>query len=73
MQNRTARDAGWHLSRYNVISRLPDTGETVIVNLLTRSMIKCSAIESFLLEVAEELDENHPILPKFRKNGFLVN
>lgn len=73
MQNRTARDAGWHLSKYNVISRLPETGETIIVNLLTRSMMKCSVLETFLLEAAEELDENHPILPKFRKNGFLVN
>ena len=73
MEKRTAREAGWHLSRYNLQSRLSETGETVIVNLLARSIVKCSPIEAFLLDVAEDLGESHPILPKFKKNGFLVN
>ncbi len=71
--SRTAREAGWHLSRYNISSRLRETGETVVVNLFSQRMLKCSAAEAFLLEAAEELNEDHPILPRFKMNGFLVN
>ena len=37
---RTAGEAGWHLSRYNLRSRLPETGETVIVNLYAQTITK---------------------------------
>ena len=73
MGNKTAREAGWHLSRYNLRSRLPETGETVIVNLYAQTIMKCSVLEEYLLDISEELNEDHPILPKLKTNGFLVN
>ena len=59
---KTAAEAGWHLSRYNLSAKLPGTDKLVIANLFRRTCDAYSPLEIYLLSVLNELDEHHPIL-----------
>lgn len=69
---RTAREAGWHLSRYNLAAALPD-GHVGIANLYKAHFAVYDPGEAYLLSVAEELPEDHPILARFRERGLIVD
>ncbi len=69
---KTAGEAGWHISRYNLSAPLPGGGRTAVVNLYRGSCVELSMPEMYLLSVAEELDEDHPILKSFAKRGLIV-
>ncbi len=71
--NRTAKGAGWHISRYNLCAPIPGTDKTAIVNLYKGSCAVYSPLEMYLLSVAEELDDDHPILKNFAKRGLIAN
>ena len=73
MNERTAAEAGWHLSRYTLSARIPDTDRVVIANLFQGSLVVFGPEDLYLLSVAETLPENHPILPRFRRWGLLVD
>ena len=69
---RTAGEAGWHVSRYNLIAPVPDSKMVAIANLYKGNCAEYSPIEVYLLSVLEELDENHPILERFAKRGVIA-
>ena len=71
--SRTAGEAGWHVSRYNLMAKVPDTGYTAIVNLYKGNCANYTPIELYLLSVLETLDENHPIIERFAKRGIIAN
>ena len=70
---RTAGEAGWHLSRYNIMSKIPDTDFIGVANLYHPSFVVYGPAEAYLLSVAESLDEDHPILDLFRQRGEIVD
>ena len=71
--SRTAGEAGWHVSRYNLMAPVPDTKMTAIANIFKGNCAEYTPIEMYLLSVLEELDENHPIIERFSKRGVIVN
>lgn len=70
---KTAGEAGWRVSRYNVAARLPDSDKVAVANLFRGTCGAYTPIELFLLDEAERLDENHPILKRFKARGLIVN
>ena len=71
--SRTAGEAGWHVSRYNLVTPVPDTKMVAIANLFKGNCAEYTPIEMYLLSVLEELDENHPIIERFAKRGIIAN
>ena len=71
--SRTAGEAGWRLSRYNLAAVVPDKDQIVIANLMRGNCAVYSPLEYALLNCVEELEENHPILPLFVRRGLIVN
>ncbi len=72
-QSRTAGDAGWHASNYNLMALIPGTKNVAIANLFKGNCAEYTPIEMYLLSVVEELDENHPIIERFAKRGIIAN
>ncbi len=70
-KSRTAGEAGWHVSRYNVSAKVPDSKMVAIANLFKGNCAEYTPIECYLLSVLEELDENHPIIERFAKRGVI--
>lgn len=70
---RTAGEAGWHLSRYNLSAKIDGTGKVAIANLFRGTCGAYSLAELYLLDVLETLPEEHPILERFAKRGLIVN
>ena len=71
--SRTAGEAGWHASRYNLFANNPQTNKTVMFNAYTRACVEYTPIEMYLLSVIEELDEHHPIIERFARHGSIAN
>lgn len=63
----------WHLSRYNLISRIPEENRFVAVNLFSGAMAEFSEPVTYLLSVAEELHDDHPVLEYFKRLGMIVD
>lgn len=70
---KTAGEAGWRQSRYNLIEKIPGTELFGVANIYKGSFGVYDPGELYLLSVAEQLDENHPILEKFRSRGLIVD
>ena len=71
--SRTAGEAGWHVSRYNLMASVPDSKMTAIANLFKGNCAEYTPIEMYLLSVLEELDEHHPVIERFAKRGIICN
>ena len=69
---RTAKEAGWRVSRYNLMAPVPDSKMTAIANLYKGNCAEYTPIEMYLLSVLDELDENHPIIERFAKRGIIT-
>ena len=67
----TAKEAGWHVSRYNLTASIPGTEKTAIVNLYKGHCGVYTPIEIYLMSILEELDEHHPIISRFAKRGII--
>ena len=72
-ETRTAGQAGWHASRYNLFAKVPDSKMTAIANLFKGTCAEYTPIELYLLSVVEELDEGHPIIERLAKRGVICN
>ena len=72
-KTRTAGEAGWHVSRYNLSAPVPDSKMVAIANLYKGTCAEYTPIELYLLSVLEELDEHHPIIERFAKRGIICN
>ena len=70
---RTAGEAGWHVSRYNLMTAVPGTKMTAIANLYKGNCAEYTPIEMYLLSVLEELAEDHPIIERFARRGIVAN
>ena len=70
---KTAGEAGWRVSRYNVAAKIPDSDRIAVANLFRGTCGAYTPIELFLLDEIESLDENHPILKRFKERGLIVN
>ena len=73
MKTRTAGEAGWHLSRYNLSAPVPGTRKVAIANLYRGTCAEYAPIEGYLMSVLEELDENHPIIERLAKRGVICD
>ena len=71
--SRTAGEAGWHVSRYNLMAPVPDTKYVAIANIFKGNCAEYTPIEMYLLSVIEELDEHHPIIERFARRGVIAN
>ncbi len=72
-ESRTAHDAGWRKSRYLIHAAVPETTDTVFVNLLTGKQSTCGRAELYLLDILDELPEDHPAISHLAKLGLIVN
>ncbi|MBP3885195.1 MAG: radical SAM protein [Olsenella sp.] len=72
-EGRTAGEAGWHASRYNLMAKVPGTRNVAIANLFKGTCAEYTPIETYLLSVIDELDENHPIIERLAKRGVICN
>ncbi|OON85242.1 hypothetical protein BXO88_13320 [Oribacterium sp. C9] len=70
---RTAGEAGWRLSRYNLSMPAPEGDGYLIANLLSGSCRIYNLAECYLLSTFASLDEHHPIIADFAKAGLIVN
>lgn len=70
---RTAGEADWHVSRYNLTAPVPGTRNTAIANLFKGTCAEYTPLEMYLLSVIEELDEHHPIIERLAKRGVICN
>ena len=70
---RTAAEAGWHVSAYNLTAHVPDSKNVAIANLFKGTCAEYNPIELYLLSVLDQLDENHPIIERFSKRGIIAN
>ena len=69
---RTAAEAGWHVSRYNLMAQVPGTKNVAIANLFKGNCAEYTPLEMYLLSVIEELDEDHPIIERFAHRGIIA-
>ena len=72
-ERRTATEAGWRVSRYNISAPVPDSKNIAIANIFKGNCAEYTPIEMYLLSVLEELDEHHPIIDRFSKRGVIAN
>lgn len=72
-KKRTAGEAGWHQSRYNLMAPLPGTERIGIANLFRATFSDYDPGEVYLLSEAETLPEDHPILQRFIERGLIVD
>jgi len=70
---RTAGEAGWHVSRYNLMAPVPGTKNVAVANLFKGNCAEYTPLEMYLLSVVEELDEHHPIIERFARRGVIAN
>ena len=70
---RTAAEAGWHVSRYNLSASVPGKKSLAIANLYKGTCAEYSPIELYLMSVLDEISENHPIVERLSKRGVIVN
>ena len=67
---RTAGEAGWHLSRYNLSAPVPGKDAVAIANLFKGTCAEYSPLELYLLSVLDRLDEIHHVrLPELWQGG----
>ena len=71
-KTRTAGEAGWHLSRYNLSAPVPGKDAVAIANLFKGTCAEYSPVELYLLSVLEKLREDHPIIERFAKRGIIT-
>lgn len=69
---RTAGEAGWKISRYNLGARVPGKNAIVIANLYKGTCAVYLPAEMYLLSVLDRLREDHPIIERFAKRGIIT-
>ncbi len=70
---RTAGEAGWHASRYNLMAKVPGSDNVAIANLFKGTCAEYNLIEVYLLSMIEQLSERHPVIDRFAKRGLVCN
>lgn len=70
---RTAAEAGWHESRYNICAWQPEVEGPIVANLYVGTMGHLSLLEYALFKSFDSLPESHPVIPHLAKRGLIVN
>ncbi len=70
---RTAAEAGWHVSRYNLSAPVPGKKSLAIANLFRGTCAEYGPIEMYLMSVLDEIPEHHPIIERLSKRGVICN
>jgi len=70
---RTAGEAGWHVSRYNLQALVPGTQLTAIANLYKGTCARFTPLEMSLLPLIGEFREDHPLVKRFAERGVIAN
>ncbi len=70
---RTAAEAGWHVSRYNLTAQIPDSKMVAIFNTLKRTCAEYSPIELYIMSVLDETPEDHPLINRLARRGVIAN
>ncbi len=65
-KTRTAAEAGWHVSRYNIAARIPDSKMIAIFNTYTQTCGEYTPIELFIMNSLHEVPEDHPLIERFQ-------
>lgn len=74
MENiRSAKEAGYHLSKYNLFKNIPNENLIICVNLLKASYSKIDPNDLTNLYNLEQIKENDEILKYFIHQGIIVN
>ena len=71
-EKRTAGEAGWHYSRYNLSAQVPGKDAVAIANLFRGTCAEYNPLELYLLSIMEMLDEHHPAIERFAKRGIIT-
>ena len=70
---KTAYEAGWRVSRYNLSAPIPGTKNVAIANLFKGTCAAYPPRDMYLLGEMETLSEDHRILKRFRERGIIVD
>lgn len=70
---RTAAEAGWRVSRYNVAAKIPDSKMVAIYNTYKRTCAEYSPLELFVMSVLDEVAEDHPLIGRLARRGVIAN
>ena len=72
-EKRTASEAGWHPSRYNVMAQIPGSETTAIYNTLKRTCGEWMPAELYVLDKLDEVAEDHPLIERLAEKGVIAN
>ena len=70
---RMAAEAGWHVSRYNLFAKDPDTGRAVVYNTRTRACIECTPFDLFIMDALAETPEDNALVARLARLGLVAN
>lgn len=70
---RTAAEAGWHESRYNITAQVLGSKTVAIYNTYRRICAEYNLLELFLMNSLDEIPETHPIIARLSKRGVIAN
>lgn len=70
---RTAAEAGWHVSRYNVAARIPQTNSTAIYNTYKRTCNTYTPAELSVMDTLDRVPEGHPLIGQLAAQGVIAN
>ena len=73
MDGRTAQEAGWHVSRYNIRTTDPDTGATVVFNTRTRACLELTPLDAYVMGALDEIPEGNPFVARLARLGLLAD
>ncbi|MBP3894735.1 MAG: radical SAM protein [Atopobiaceae bacterium] len=71
--NRTAAEAGWHVSRYNVEAPIPGSDKTAIYNTYRRTCGAYSPAELDITRALDQMPENDPLVERLAEHGVIAN
>ena len=71
--HKTATEAGWHVSRYNIRARVPGKKKVAIANLFKGTCAEYSPIELYLMSMLDEIADDHPVLSRLSRLGVIAN
>ena len=71
-ETKTAAEAGWHASCYNLYAQIPDTDYVAIYNTLIRTCYEFSPLETYILNSLDEVPEDNPFIERMARQGVIA-
>ena len=70
---RTAAEAGWHVSHYNIKAPTPDSEKTAIYNTYKRSCDEYTPDELSVMSNLDQIAEDDPLIKRLARCGVIAN